>query len=97
MKIIPEVDFKWRPEDVLPMDDVRTSIIAQLMAFPPASKEAHELTDGERVALCIAAGCKMEYRHESTPEGGYRMVATTVNPVGIVKIDGKFRVYERRE
>lgn len=79
-----EVDFA---------DDPVKAIAAQLMRFPAITKEAHELTDAERIALCIAAGCKMDYRTEQI-DGSYRLVATTENPVGIAKINGKFQVYE---
>jgi hypothetical protein len=77
------------------MTELMERLKQQLMTFPPAGKEVADLTDAERVALCIASGCKMDYRTENTAEGGYRMVASTVNLVGIVKIDGKFVVYER--
>lgn len=76
------------------MDEIRKSILEQFLAFPAAAKEPEELTDAERIALCIASGCKMDFRTEQT-ETGWKMVASTINPVGIVKIDGKFRVYER--
>ena len=74
---------------------MRKQIIAQLLSFPAVTKEAEELNDAERIALCIFAGCKMDYRTEQTAEGGYMLVASTVNPVGIVKINGKFQVCER--
>jgi hypothetical protein len=90
----PMYDFRT-PLEGVGVDDVRERIIAQLMAFPAITKEPDELTDAERIALCIVAGCKMNYRTEATPEGGYRFVASTVNPVGIVKINGKFSVCER--
>lgn len=77
------------------MTDLMDRAMRQLMSFPPQSKEVADLTDAERIALCIASGCRMDYRMENTAEGGYRMVASTVNLVGIVKIDGKFVVYER--
>jgi hypothetical protein len=76
--------------------DLLEPVRQQLLCFPPAHKDAEELTDAERIALCIAAGCKMDYRTENTPQGGYRMVASTSNPVGIVKINGRFHVCERR-
>ena len=76
------------------MDDIRERLMAQLMAFQHPTKEAHELTDAERIALCIFAGCAMDYRTESGPNGSYRLVASTVNPVGIFKINGKFQVAE---
>ena len=76
------------------MTEAMEAVLQQLMAFPPSHKEAEDLTERERIALCIAAGCKMDYRTENTPEGGYRMVATTVNRVGFAKINGRFHVYE---
>lgn len=73
-------------------------VASQLMsAFPPLHKEASELTDAEKIALCIVSGCEMDYRTEITPAGGYRMVASTVNPVGIQKINGKFQVCEGKK
>ena len=78
------------------LDDLRTQVLRQFLAFPAITKEAHELTAAERIALCIAAGCEMDFSTENTPEGGYRMVARTKRPVGITKIDGKFHVAEYR-
>jgi hypothetical protein len=81
--------------DEMPMFE---RVAAQLMsAFPPSHKEASELTEAEKIALCIVAGCKMDYWTEITPTGGYRMVASTANPVGIQKIDGKFQVSELKK
>jgi hypothetical protein len=74
-------------------DSPMEAAIRALCAFPPLHKEAADLTDGERIALCIAAGCKMDFRME-VKNGSPRLVATTVNPIGIVKVEGKFRVYE---
>lgn len=71
-------------------------LLEQFMVFPAIAKEPEELTNAERIALCIASGCKMDYRTEPS-EGGWKMVASTVNPVGIVKIDGKFLIYERQD
>ena len=73
--------------------DLLDGIKQQLLAFPPPWKEPEELTNAERIALCIAAGCKMDYRTENTGDR-YMLVASTVNPVGIVKINGKFQVCE---
>lgn len=75
--------------------DVLDSIRQQLLAFPAASKEVADLTNQERIALCIASGCEMDYRMENTADG-YRMVASTVRPVGIVKVGGKFLVYQMK-
>jgi hypothetical protein len=52
-----------------------------------AGKEIGELTDQERVALGIAAGCE----YESALDG-----LRLKNPVGFAKIDGRFTVYEQR-
>lgn len=76
-------------------DDLMARVRQELTAYPAISKAVEELTDADRIALCIVAGCKMDYRLENTPEGGYRMVASTINPVGITKINGRFHVYER--
>lgn len=94
------MEAEWILEDPPMYDfreplDVRKQIIAQLLALPAVAKEAEELTDAERIALCIASGCEMDYRTEQTAAGGYRLVASTVNPIGIVKINGKFQVCER--
>lgn len=71
-----------------------SAITSQLLAFNAKAKVS-ELTEAERIAICIAAGCKMDFRTENTPDGGYRLVVSTVHPVGIVKIDGKFQVCEQ--
>lgn len=76
-------------------NDLIDGIRKQLMAFPAAFKEPADLTDQERISLCIASGCEMDYRMENAADG-YRMVATTKNPIGIVKVGGKFIVYENR-
>ena len=72
-----------------PMD----AALRELCAVPPPHKEVADLTDAERIALCIAAGCEMDYQREYK-NGSLYMVAKTVNPIGIVKVDGRFRVYE---
>jgi hypothetical protein len=74
--------------------DLMESVRQQLLCFPPAHKESEELTNAERIALCIASGCKMDYRTENSAEGGYRLIASTVNRIGIAKINGKFVIYE---
>lgn len=50
-------------------------------------KSAEELTDLERTAIAMAAGCEVEFTGS-----GYRCK----NPIGIVKNDGKFIVGEGR-
>lgn len=69
-------------------------VAAQLLAFPSPLKEVSELTEAERIALCIASGCEMDYRTENI-NGAYRMVVTTARPVGIQKIEGRFLVCQQ--
>lgn len=66
-------------------------VLAQLTAFPNVSKELSDLTERDKIALCIAAGCEMDYRLD-----GNKYVATTLRPVGFAKINGKFIVYESK-
>lgn len=55
-----------------------------------ADKPAEVLTEHERIALAVMAGC------EITTEvvDGNTLRVTTKNPVGVVKIDGKFVIGE---
>lgn len=50
-------------------------------------KEPENLTDMERTALAMSAGCEVEFTGT-----GYRCK----NPIGIVKVDGKFIIGEGR-
>lgn len=53
-----------------------------------------DLTEDERMAICIAAGVKVKF--ESAPFSGlntYKLV--TVNPVEIQWIDGRWQVFVR--
>jgi hypothetical protein len=52
-----------------------------------ANKEVEELNDQEKLAMALVAGC--EYEFTGT---GLRLK----NPVGFQKINGQFRVCERR-
>lgn len=56
-------------------------------------KEPHELTSEERLALAFISGCEMETVMEP-PD--FRYVIRTKNPVGFQKIDGKWRISEKR-
>ena len=72
-------------------ESLRERILAQVMQYPSPLKSAEELTDAERVALCIAAGIETYTTMEENV-----ITFHTKRPVGIVKIDGKFKVYEYR-
>jgi hypothetical protein len=54
------------------------------------NKEVEDLTPDERFAIVFMAGANVDYKSE-----GDKSYFTTRNPIGIVKIDGKFQVYER--
>ncbi|BDQ36361.1 hypothetical protein SYK_07210 [Pseudodesulfovibrio nedwellii] len=56
-------------------------------------KEAEELSEGEKFALCYAAGVQFH----SVVDDDYIFTFKTVNPCAVVKIDGKFQVYERQD
>jgi len=54
-------------------------------------KEVKDLTDSEQVAICFFAGAELEFVSEEC-----QVTIKTRNPCGIVKIDGKFQVFERK-
>ena len=72
-------------------DDLIGRTISQFTRLPSPETEVADLTESEKIALCIAAGCETEW-----VEGvGASMTLTvrTVRPVGIAKINGRFVVY----
>lgn len=58
------------------------------IALGCADKSVEELTDEERVAICVAAGVPMHTQGQ--PDG--RLLILTTYPVGFMKLDGKFKV-----
>jgi len=54
-------------------------------------KEIDQLSEMEKVCICMASGCEIDIDYE-----GSRMTMKTRNPVGIVKIEGQFKIFERR-
>ncbi len=62
---------------------------AFLTFLPTPTKSVEELTAEERVALCIQAGVAMTYART-----GEELVASTVDRCSIVKVAGRFRVFE---
>lgn len=52
-------------------------------------KEVDELTEEEKVALAVMAGCAYRMWHE-----GGKLRIDIINPIGFQKIDGRLRVCE---
>lgn len=57
-------------------------------------KEVADLTEDERCAIAWCAGVEMVTSEPDYTTDSVRVRYSTKNPIGIVKIDGKFRVYE---
>lgn len=68
-----------------PMDYMRNIT----SAFPAHMPEPADMTEQEKLAVAIAAGCEIE-----TEWTGDRVVVRTKRKIGIVKINGRYRVYE---
>jgi hypothetical protein len=56
-------------------------------------KEAEDLTESERLAICVAAGSKVH----TVLDDNNMLTFKTANPCAVVKIDGKFQVHERQD
>ena len=56
-------------------------------------KNPNELTDSEKLAICIAAGCQIK-TETNLSEG--KIIMETVNPVSITLVDGEYRVSEMK-
>lgn len=65
------------------------------MALGCSAKEVADLTEDEKCALAWCAGVEMVCGDWERTETSMTVRLVTKNPIGIVKIDGKFRVYER--
>ena len=57
-------------------------------------KEAEDLTEDEKCALAWCCGIEMIWGEPVSTPTSMKFRMTTKNPIGVVKIDGKFRVYE---
>ncbi len=76
-------------------DDARAAALLEFTRLPSPTLDVPELTERDKVALCIHAGC--DYRMEMEQKGlGFYVKVTTANLVGIVKIDGQFKGCERK-
>lgn len=78
---------------------MRSLIDAQIRRFTDLAlgcqdKEVEQLTDDEKMALYFMAGVEMRTTCPVSDGDVYRFTMTTVRPVGMVKVDGKFRVAE---
>lgn len=65
------------------------------MAHACRDKEVADLTEDEKCALAWCAGVEMVTSEPEYTEDSVKFRWITKNPIGIVKIDGAFRVYER--
>lgn len=72
--------------------DMCREAMATAMKKEPDAAGRVELTELETLAICAIAGCLLRFTCESGE--GYRYMVSTVNPVGVVKVNGKFLVGE---
>jgi hypothetical protein len=73
------------------LDQMRDAALAALRYEPD------QLTEMQKVALAFMAGCEMEIIPQPMDDLQPRIVVRTKNPIGIVKIDGSFRVAEMKD
>lgn len=71
-------------------------MLYQFTAFPDPVLEVAQLTDRDRIALCIAAGVEVDLVREKK-NGMVYLRATTRRCCGIVKVDGRFQVVEEKQ
>ena len=76
-------------------ESIREDIMKQMLALPNANTEVADLTERDKIALAANSGCEIDFDTELRGTQTY-LVAKTKNRIGIVKIEGVFRVYEDR-
>ncbi len=77
------------------MIDIRNELLDSLTPIDKVmEKEPEELTNIQRLALAITAGCKLEFECFAIEENQYGFQIKTKNKIGVRKIDGKFQIIE---
>jgi hypothetical protein len=76
------------------MDDLIAAQVQRMadLALGCADKEVVDLTEDVKCALAWCAGVEMVTSEPEYTDTTVKFRWTTKNPIGIVKIDGKFRV-----
>lgn len=74
---------------------VREECLRRLFAFPSPDLEVAQLTERDLIAIAAVAGCAIEM--ELVQEGSTTFyVGRTRNRIGVIKTEGKFRVFEEK-
>ncbi len=77
--------------------DIRNELIDSLMPIDEVMNlESEELTDIQKLALAITAGCELEFECFAVEENQYTFQIKTKNKIGIRKINGKFQVIQTK-
>lgn len=76
--------------------DIRQQLLEGFTRLPDLILEVDQLTDRDRVALCIAAGVKVDTSWKEE-RGSTFLIVTTQNRCGIIKAEGKFKVFVEKK
>lgn len=66
-----------------------------VIAEAAAHKEPEEMTEDEKLAVCVTAGCEVIIRPVQGGMGS--MSLSTKYPCGISRVGGKLQVFERKK